>query len=218
MFDMKHLNDRHAFTMMELIFILIVIGILAAVIIPKSRDTRLREAADQIVSHIRYTQHLAMMNDKFDPNNDEWYKERWQMMFWQDGDSWIYTIFSDADIDGNIDETEIAINPQDSSRRLSGIASAGVSAGVITKDLNIGKTYDVLDITFTDCKNDDDRRIFFDYLGRPMSGVPFNQLSPYNDNYLISSAAPICTITITENSGGSLSITIQPETGFAKIE
>jgi type II secretory pathway pseudopilin PulG len=215
---MEYLNNRRAFTMMELIFILVIIGILAAVIIPKSRDTRLREAADQIVSHIRYTQHLAMMNDVFDPNDNEWYKERWQIFFEQDSDLWSYTIFSDADKDGAIDETEIAINPQDSSKRLTGIASGAILDTVITKGLNIGKTYGIKGangIEFANCNDDGSLTIAFDYLGRPMSRNPSTYTMSYHEDYLI--AAP-CTITIKENSGGSINITIQPETGFAKIE
>jgi Tfp pilus assembly protein FimT len=220
---MKRSTNSRAFTMIELIFIIIVIGILAAVIIPRSRDTRLREAADQIVSHIRYTQHLAMMNDVFDPTDNIWYRERWQMKFEQDAGSWTYTIFSDEDKDGNANITEIARNPQDSSRRLTGIVSPlhGVTENLITKDLNIGTTYGIRGangIVFADCKNDNDRVIFFDYLGRPMSGKPIGQGQSYNNAYLITSTAPLCTITITDTSGGSLRVTIQPETGFARIE
>ena len=57
---------KKAFTMLELVFVLVVIGILAAVMIPNMQSTALREAAIQVVSHIRYTQHLAMIDDKFD--------------------------------------------------------------------------------------------------------------------------------------------------------
>ncbi len=72
---------RKAFTLLELVFVLVVIGILAAVIIPNTRTNPVREAAVQLVSHIRYTQHLAMVDDKFDAANANWYRDRWQIVF-----------------------------------------------------------------------------------------------------------------------------------------
>ena len=60
-----------AFTMIELIFIIVVVGILAAVAIPRVERNGLIEAADQLSSHIRYTQQLAMNDNEFnatDPN------------------------------------------------------------------------------------------------------------------------------------------------------
>jgi type II secretory pathway pseudopilin PulG len=210
-------NRLSAFTLVELVFIIIVIGILASVIVPRAQSSRLREAADQIVSHIRYTQHLAMMDDKFDPEDNDWYKKRWQILFDQDGDDfWTYTIFSDDDADGIIDEEEIARNPQDTSKRLVGRKIAGISDNVITKEVNLGKVYGIKGtggIVFTNC-GDGNQRIVFDYLGRPMRGNPKDYDRPYRDTYLITN---LCTMTITDSSSDSLRIIIQPETGFANI-
>ena len=58
--------------MIELIVIIVVVGILAAVAIPRVERNGLIEAADQLSSHIRYTQQLAMNDNKFnatDPNS-----------------------------------------------------------------------------------------------------------------------------------------------------
>lgn len=66
---------KKAFTMIELIMIMVVVGILSIAIIPRiDRDTLL-EATNQIVSHIRYTQHLAMMDNKYNPKDPNWYKK-----------------------------------------------------------------------------------------------------------------------------------------------
>ena len=89
---------KKAFTMLELIFVIVIVGILSFIAASSFQRNTLREAADQLVSHIRYTQHLAMMDDKFDPNDNDWYLGRWQIVFANNsgsGDRWAYTIFSD---------------------------------------------------------------------------------------------------------------------------
>jgi prepilin-type N-terminal cleavage/methylation domain-containing protein len=214
-------EDRFGFTMVELVFVIVMVGILSAIIIPRMRDSRLREGIDQVVSHIRYTQHLAMMDDKFSPDDANWYKKRWQILFEQDDDDlWTYTIFSDGSnggaLDGNPAEVEIAGNPQDISKRLTGGSTFGAidsDNSAVTKDLNLGKTYSVVGddgIKFTGCGN----RIAFDYIGRPMSGNIYADGDAYPDGRLIKT---LCIITITDKSGGSYNVTIQPETGFADI-
>ncbi|MBR4141341.1 MAG: type II secretion system protein, partial [Campylobacter sp.] len=68
-----------AFTMIELVFIIVIVGILAAVAIPKIERNGLIEAADQIASHIRYTQQLAMNDNKFSANDDNWHRKAWRI-------------------------------------------------------------------------------------------------------------------------------------------
>jgi type II secretory pathway pseudopilin PulG len=224
--------NHKAFTMMELIFITIIIGILAAIIIPKSQGTRLREAADQIVSHIRYTQHLAMMDDKFDPNNSEWFKERWQIRFMNqasiDGDAtkyWSYVIFSDKPgYGGEPEADEIARNPLNPSKKLIGgtssiITNIDYNDPRATRELNLGKKYGITDVEFNrTCSNgippNNSKRLAFDYLGRPLKGSIDGSTAPYDNSRLIIRQ---CTITLTNSAHESINIIIEPETGFARI-
>jgi Tfp pilus assembly protein FimT len=212
-------NSPKAFTMMELIFIIIVIGILASVLIPKSQDSRLHEAADQVTSHIRYTQHLAMMDDKFRPDNPEWFKGRWQIIFdkgIRTDDKFSYSIFSDKPTyTGNADIGEMAKNPQDSSMLLSGgSASFDFDDRRATKTMNLGNEYGISNVTFSNsCSISGSRRITFDYLGRPMKGSARYDMLPYPNNRLLTEQ---CNITLVDGVS-NITITIEPETGFARI-
>ena len=92
---------HNSFTLIELVFVIVVIGILAAVIVPRIHSNKLQEAANQLVSHIRYTQHLAMIDDRFDSSDPTWYKTLWQVRF-TPGISPLtgkvaYAVFSDTD-------------------------------------------------------------------------------------------------------------------------
>jgi prepilin-type N-terminal cleavage/methylation domain-containing protein len=144
---------KKAFTLVELILVVVIVGIISAVMVPRLNRSTLDEAAHQIVTHIRYTQHLALMDDKYDPNDATWYKTRWQLFFSQGSNhKWAYTVFSDfkGTHTGNPDATEIAKNPIDTKKYLTGGLS---SSGLIhyddqraTKELNLADKYGVTNV------------------------------------------------------------------------
>ncbi|NLY03804.1 MAG: prepilin-type N-terminal cleavage/methylation domain-containing protein, partial [Campylobacter sp.] len=120
-----------AFTMLELIVVVIVVGILSVIVIPNFDRNTLFEASNQIVGHIRYTQHLAMNDDKFNPDDSTWFKDRWTIEFNNadvnnigsySGTSWRYSVYSDFSgvKSGNLNSAnEVAKNPQSPDRFLS---------------------------------------------------------------------------------------------------
>lgn len=215
---------KKAFTMLELIFVIIIMGIIAVVVIPRTGSNKLAEAATQLLSHIRYTQHLAMVDDKFNPNDSVWYKKRWQILFANtagSGNTWSYMIFSDSlgNSTGTPDVNEHAVNPLDSSKFLTGGYSAGNIAfddARASAELNIGKKYGITAVDFSSsCSVAGSKRVAFDHLGRPMKG----NLSSMTGSYSAGTQRLItqtCNITLTD-SGGNLIISIEPETGYAHI-
>jgi len=213
---------KKAFTMMELVFVIVVVGIISAMIAPNFQRNSVREAADQLISHIRYTQHLAMMDDKFDPNESNWFKKRWQLLFGKSssgtrntGGHYAYTIFNDTNgaNGGNPGSGEIAINPLDNTKLLSGGFSGELDwkDKRATKALNIGAKYGITNVTTSGCAGA--KRIAFDYLGRPIGGNLSTSVSPYQTGRLITSD---CNITLSTHDK-NITITIKPETGYAYI-
>lgn len=193
---------KKAFTMMELIFVIVVIGILAVVIMPRTGSNKLYEAATQVLSHIRYTQHLAMVDDKFDTNDTLWFRENWQIQFeslTQVG----YMIYSDKNHLGNASDDELAKDP------LSGEA---ISHATGVADLK--KKYGITQVQFADAC-DDGKELSFDFLGRPYTFITIS--APPTSNiyqYLLTSN---CDITLTGSEGTTATIRVHPETGYACI-
>jgi len=213
---------KKAFTMIEIIFVISIIGILAAVIIPRTGSNKLNEAAIQVVSHIRYTQHLAIVDDKFNSNDAIWFKRRWQVIFsnstYTDNKP-AYTIFSDTagSASGNPDKSEIAKNPLDSSKILSGGHSGTVNftdpndKKIITKEMNLGIAYGINSYSLNGgCSG---ARIAFDHLGRPFGGNLSSTASAYHLGRLIKER---CNIILTNNEG-NITIAIEPESGYVHI-
>ena len=205
--------------MLELIFVIVVIGIISATILPRTESNSLEEAALQVISHIRYTQHLAMVDDRYDKDDKEWYKERWQFIYGKSkntkkadtGGYYAYTVFSDykGKHTGNPDITEIALDPVNNIKYLSGGYSGTLDweDKRASKKLNLGYSYGITKIKYSGCNGN---RISFDNFGRPYVGNDKNW-DTLHDGIL----AKNCKITLYKGDK-SVTITIEKETGYIK--
>lgn len=190
-----------AFTMIELIFIIVVVGILAAVAIPRVERNGLIEAADQLASHIRYTQQLAMNDNKFNANDDNWHRKGWRIEF----DGTRYFIYSDIDASGTADFGEYAIDPMNPAKFLTS-AGTGTDATNQNKKLNLASTYSITSIALGGKGGCDGvNHIMFDFKGRPMA----DNANLYGGLYTAT-----CTITLTNEARQTATIYVQPETGY----
>ena len=232
------MNDKfmkkRAFTMIELVFVIVVVGILAAVMIPKLNRNGSREAATQILTHIRYTQHLAMQDDKYvDSVNEKlWFKMRWGITFNKTSlqecsidkpgaNSWKYSVFFDKSLKGNPNSKDEIANDIYKSGKLLTAGWSGISDSdckKINKELNIEKRFGITEIKLLDgCKNKNSTTISFDEMGRPMKVVsatggrgakrPYNRLLKKD-----------CKINITDKRGNQTTIIIEKESGFTYIK
>jgi prepilin-type N-terminal cleavage/methylation domain-containing protein len=216
---------KKAFTMLELVFVIVVIGILASVIIPRTKTNPLQEAAIQVQSDIRYTQHLAFVDDKYKPSDANWYKGRWQIVFGNTNmyanNKPAYTIFSDSGAySGDPKKSEIARNPQNNNQLMTGGYNNTAALDYNNPNfegmqkMNLGESYGITQVKFSGGCNIG-LRISFDYLGRPFTGDPSTMTGPYSapTQRLMSND---CNITLS-NGSDNIIIQVKPETGYAKI-
>lgn len=199
---------KKAFTMLELVFVIVVAGILAAVIIPSTRTNPTQEAAIQVLSDIRYAQHLALVDDKYDGTNN-WFISRWNILFKLDNSgngNIVYEINTDINKSGGQAGTiEIAVNPL-SGLRMTGDTLYGNNR---TQNMDLTGKYGIVSapnaIMTGGCAGS--QRIYFDHLGRPHT----NNNAAYGNLLRLA-----CNITLTDGAT-NVGIRIQPETGYACI-
>ncbi len=208
-----NLKNRPAFTMIELIFVIIILGILASLAIPRlDRDLK-QEAADSILSDIRYTQHLALMDNMHENNDSTWQRKFWRIVFNSNGSDQYYMIGSDSDKTGsnwaNFTQSEAATDPANgkpmfntsatSSDRMFITAKYGITTVASSGGCN-GGANGVGGI-----------HLGFDNLGRPHYGFSLSSQPNY-----ASYMSATCTLTFTM-ADGTFAIDIEPETGYASI-
>ena len=188
---------KKSFSLIELIIVIIVIGILAASMKFSLANSSLNQAVDQIINHIRYTQQLALRDDKYqafplDSSAKEgnrskyWFKQWWQIRFSNKNneDCW-YEVFTDLPTGGNYNFEGLGYKPNNSNNwsltyaknPLNGkylIGKCDDSSNYPTcleadKKLNLTVSYGIKVIKYENffVKNNYSPRLLFDSYGKP---------------------------------------------------
>jgi len=207
------LKNKSAFTMIELVFVIVILGILASLAMGRmDRDLR-QEATETVLSHIRLTQQLALRDNKHrSDNNANWQKAYWQIDFKCDS-TCRYVVGSDISLNGTIVKSEAAVDPTDGKYLLNDdSADTEMSDKVLLED-KFG--IHIIDLT-AGCNGSSS--IAFDYVGRPYVN---NSTSSNNFSTIMTAD---CNLTFTmstdQDDNGvddTFTITVEAETGNAFI-
>ena len=213
---------RMAFTTIELVLVIVVLGILSALAMPRLERDLKQEAADSILSNIRYTQHLALTDNKHMFNDAKWQQKFWRIVFSTcTGNDRYFMVGTDADMESSsnafFDQSEAALDPSTGKPLFwtNGQDCSSGGDGTVSEEVFISKKYGITTVTSSgSCSNTANSmgHIGFDNLGRPHYG--FSSSTQPNYSSIITSK---CIFTFTLSDGDTFSIDIEPETGYAYI-
>ncbi|GHS87278.1 hypothetical protein FACS189487_03120 [Campylobacterota bacterium] len=227
----KTFTTRKAFTIIELIVVIVIVAILSAIAIPRLFvEDKLAQAAEEIITNLRYTQHLALTEDQFTKTTLNWEHRRWRMGFRNlNGNSWTYTVYKGSNYytSGPMSAStptkpcgnNIAVDPF--TKKCLGTSSGLITdeqvestALTLNRDINpagIGAANQGVQLSASCEAEGDILAIGFDELGRPFA-------MKNHDAYSSATNWPAyfrntCRITLVASDLRRLSICVQPETG-----
>ena len=209
----------NAFTLIELLFVIIVLGILASLVIPRlDRDLK-QEAADTVLSAIRYTQHLALTDNKHKFNKKDWQQSLWMIRFTKSSGEFFYTVATNFDGKNNLDQIESAIDPTNGKYMHTG-------DNILDDDespfIFLTQKYGINNVIFNDCTGTQTttaKHIAFDNKGRPHRGIINTGGGGASNDFRTYIKNKNCTITFQSPVFDSdFTIEIVRETGFAFIQ
>ena len=219
------MKNKSAFTMIELVFVIVVLGILASLAMDRMDRDLKQEAASTILSHIRLAQQLALSDNKHrSDNNVGWQQAYWQFYLRPCGSDWSYRVSSNTGLEtggvSSLGKFESAINPIDGkylwATNCTNLNSDESSSVLLTKKFGI----DIINSTAS-CRDGISlaTSIAFDYLGRPHVGSNYNNIPDFR-KLMISDCNITFTMSTDQDNDGvndSFSIVIEAETGHAFI-
>ena len=225
------MKNKSAFTMIELVFVIVVLGILASLAMGRMDRDLKQEAASTILSHIRLAQQLALRDNKHrSDNNSKWQKAYWRFEYQPCTKSlnteWTYRVGSDINFGGKISRTESAVNPMDGKY----LYTNGDCKNLVSNEsptVLLTKQFGIRNISLTGCAIPSGsttvaRHVAFDYLGRPHRGVGgYNTVSKQFTKKVRTDCKLTFTLSIDEDDNGvddTFSIIIERETGHSYIE
>jgi len=209
--------------MIELVFVIVVLGILASLAMGRmDRDLR-QEAAETILSHIRLTQQLALRDNKHrSDNNPDWQTGYWRFQFNNCNPALnvkpIYAVGS-APLNGTLTKATSAIDPVN-GKYLFGSCTESFNTNDVSEDVFAGQHFGVESMKLTGCykvSNTANRggHFGFDYLGR--LHVAVGSYDSAGVDMFEEIATRDCNLTITMVESDDIVITIKSETGHAFI-
>lgn len=204
------INGKKAFSLIEIIFVLVLIGIASSFAIPKNNISKLNLAKQQLTMQLKYMRYIAMLDNKYDHNNTLWYRKAWNFKFrWCNGKKEIhYYIFSDINNNGHVSEIESLKDP---------LTNQYIYSSKYCKDsINrtnytlISKYYDIKSVDITCNKTSSLGQILFLNDGVGYSKFESNNTNHKND-YKITSD---CSIKLIDKNHKDVNITISGKTGY----
>jgi len=225
------MKTRKAFTMVELIIVIITIAILATYSIPRlNRDTR-SEAINHMLTMIRYTQNLALHDDKHLRDNTQWQRKFWSFEVKKcSNGGFYYTIGTDNDMQGAIDKEESAIDPSNGKYSFwYGLKpcpknSDDALMDEVSPNIFLTQKYGISDVTFKSCKiykttetYSTNKRIGFDNFGRYYKSYSTNTL-PNNSGVGINDCKIEFSFVDTSLEPFTIIVSKESGSGFIYLE
>jgi hypothetical protein len=201
---------KKSFSLLELIFVIILISILLATTLPKKQNINLEQASKRIITYLKFTRYLAMIDNKYKLDEPLWFKERWTLKFQNcayNVGGLYFVVFSDKNQKGSPNKDECAKDPLSDKYLYSHYDC--VAGDDESETVLLTKKYGVEKVTISCNSTNTLGSISFDINGEAHSRLGTDP--DRKDQYKLNET---CYIELFDKEENSVKIAIEAKTGF----
>lgn len=205
------MNKKKSFSVLEIILVILVGAMFYISVIPNSKNLNSSLFIDNLLFYIKQVRHQAMLDDKYDLNNELWHKKFWTIKFLKcrsNVGGIYFNIYSDKNLSGKINKEDSLKDPLTNtylySSNYCSENNTNNSNVLLTKNYNI----ESVDLTCNDTLSLG--QISFDNKSTVYSKLS-NNSNDFED-YILKDK---CIIKTVDKWGNESKIVIESETGYA---
>ena len=231
------MKKKYAFTMIELIVVIIILAILATYSIPRlDRDTR-SEAINHILTMIRYTQNLALHDNSHD-SSPAWQRGFWRFQIYKcaGGSGIFYMIGKESDFTSRrtaLNRGEVATDPANGKftfwdkRKACPKSSNEALMSDVSPNIFLTQKYGIKEAKFDSCRIYKRGIVKSEYGGKPIEHIGFDYFGRPHKSFTSTIfpnhwgiAVEPCKITFSfvDSSIAPFTIVVENESGYAYLE
>jgi len=199
-----------SFTILEIIFVLLLVGIINSQVTLKNNIPKLKLIKQQLILHLKYTKYIAMLDNKYDHKDSLWFRKLWTLKFLHCKSSiggLYYIIYSDKNKNGYISKDETLKDPLTGNYIYSYECSKD-SLYDKSKFVLLTQEYDIKDIHISCNSTDTIGQISFGNNGDIFTRLATEESKM--DKYRLKNN---CYIVLKDKKNHQETITIVPNTG-----
>lgn len=205
---------KKSITLVEIIFILVVVSILYSISIPKKQDSKLFDATNYIVTYLNYTRYLALIDNKFDLDDSLWHKKWWRLRFEnciKSKGGVYFIVTSDDNTTGQAKKSHSAKDPL-TNRYLYSRYYCDAKEDE-SKYVLLTQEFDIAKVELTCNATDSIGQIIYNDKGEVFSKVA----NTIDETYTKYEIRQKCYIYLYDKNNNKSTIIIEPKTGYAYV-
>ena len=204
---------KKSYFLLEIVLTISLIAFLYTLFVPKNKINNLEELTNRISLYLSYVRFKALINDKFDLDDNLWHKKRWTIKFLrcrESEDGIYYTIYNDKNKSGHPNAEDSIKDP---------LTRKNIYSSNYCKENNSNSKYVLLTKIFgiTDVNISCNETTSLGQLSFGSDGKVYSKLSNYENESNEYEIKEPCSIKFVQKDGKNREIVIFPDTSYSKI-
>ena len=203
--------NKKSFVLFEILIAISILAIFYISIKPNTNEFKTNQFIDKLQFYIKQVRNKALIDNKFDLDNETWHKELWTIKFQRCRSSVggiYFTIYSDKNNSGKINKEDTLKDKLTNTYMYS--SNYCNESNTNNEDVLLTKNYNIQSINLTCNDTTSLGQLSFDSNSQVYSKLS-NEFEDFND-YKIKNN---CTIEIVDNTGNVSEIYIDGKTGYS---